>query len=169
MKTGKSLPILGMLGVIIFYLISSGCAMFNIGGVKTELGRKLHLPEGTQVKSVCLKFSSEKPKKDFEAKLSRYLALQGYTLVKDAADADVELMLEYTATPMRKKEVYIIFLIPLWTTIDVTAYKVKALFTTRNARDFKQYQAEYDFSINYAIVHDLSGYKPKTDAVPEKR
>lgn len=162
MNKSKELLVLGLIGFTIFYLIASGCASFDFGGIKKQVEGKLDLCPNTTIQSIYLTFVTQTRKDWFENGLRNLIVKNGYQLVDDAAKADLELKIEYSSLVKKKKNVGIVFLIPFFSSYNVEGFNVKSTFTTNKCSRNKIYRAEHQFEISSAIVSDLKQLESKT-------
>jgi hypothetical protein len=154
-KRANVLLFSGLIGFAVFYLIASGCAQFDFGGIKKKVEGKLELCPGEVIKTVHLDFITKKKQAEFEHFLGDQLVRNGYQLIENAEQADLEIKLEYSPIVRKKRTLLIILFVPSLDSYEVRGFNVKSTFTTKKCSRKKIYQAEGNFEINSALLSDL--------------
>ena len=163
MKKPKHLVISGLIGFAVFYLIASGCATFDFGGIESRAEGKFDKgAEIPLIQKINLNFSSPTRTEWFEDELKEVLSKRGYRLVEMADNPDVELQINYKILPKNKKTtVYLVFLIPSWQSTNVEGFEVKVIYRTSNGICERFYREECKYPIYYNISLDLKALEYK--------
>jgi hypothetical protein len=158
MTVVKRSLILGLMGLSVFYLISSGCAFFEFGGIKEKIRGTLDLPPDS-VHKVFLSFFSSERSAELEIGMRNELIGHGYELVNNAGESDLEIQLTYKKITSKNRQLAILLFLPFYTSYDINGFNIKAVFKNSKSRSEKVYQAEYILSVR-DILKDLDKQKP---------